>query len=420
MHASLTLIYLATAAAAATIPQTRDELPGQAIELTRRNPVTVNGVANIRGFAAQLSREQSKLNRGFAAFETNTGHKHPLSHHHDDHKRAVASAGVPLVNTDNVMWHGTVSVGTPPVKYLVDFDTGSADFFLPGPTCKTNCAGHTRYDGAKSKTAKKTTKNFKLSYADGSRVEGTVYNDTVSFSQTVNGKTTTLTATGAAVGSATTFSNSFAISAFPADGLMGLAFPHISKFGRNPVIQNLAGQGQMKPVFSFKLADGKSELMLGGANPNKYKGAFTWAPLTQVGWWQIKANSVSLKGKNYKQNFAAIVDSGTTVIYGDAPTVRAIFKAVPGSKDASATIAPGSFTVPCANMPTLTFNLGGMPITVSAATLNLGTVDQAGKTCLAGLAISSLDFWVLGDVFMRNVYTQFDIGNKRIGFAKLA
>ena len=139
---------------------------------------------------------------------------------------------------------------------------------------------------------------------------------------------------------------------------------------------------------------------------DKYKGAFTWAPLTQVGWWQIKANSVSLKGKNFKQNFAAIVDSGTTVIYGDEATVRAIFKAVPGAKDASKTIAPGAFTVPCANMPSLSFNLGGMPITVSAATLNLGTVDQAGKTCLAGLAFNSLDFWVLGDVFMRNVYTR--------------
>lgn len=120
-----------------------------------------------------------------------------------------------------------------------------------------------------SKSAKKTTKNFKLSYADGSRVEGVVYNDTVSFTQNVNGKVTTLTATGAAVGSATSFSNSFALAAFPADGLMGLGFPQISKFGRNPVIQNFASQGQIKPVFSFKLADSKSELMLGGANPSE-------------------------------------------------------------------------------------------------------------------------------------------------------
>ena len=29
------------------------------------------------------------------------------------------------------------------------------------------------------------------------------------------------------------------------------------------------------------------------------------------------------------------------------------------------------------------------------------------------------DFWILGDVFLQNVYSAWDIGNKRIGFAGL-
>jgi cathepsin D len=34
--------------------------------------------------------------------------------------------------------------------------------------------------------------------------------------------------------------------------------------------------------------------------------------------------------------------------------------------------------------------------------------------------IMGTEFWILGDVFLQNIYSAWDVGNGRIGFADLA
>ena len=64
--------------------------------------------------------------------------------------------------------------------FSVDFDTGISDLFLPGPSCTTNCDGHTKYTPSSSSTAVDLKKTFSLEYGDGSTVSGEQYTDTVS------------------------------------------------------------------------------------------------------------------------------------------------------------------------------------------------------------------------------------------------
>ena len=81
-----------------------------------------------------------------------------------------------------------------------------------------------------------------------------------------------------------------------------------------------------------------------------------------------------------------------------------------------------------------------MEIIIKPATFNLGPIPNLDNRCMAGAASDTsltgselifdsfteggadfgTEFWILGDVFLQNVYTAWDAaGSGRIGFANL-
>ncbi|TCD64939.1 hypothetical protein EIP91_003397 [Steccherinum ochraceum] len=423
---ALQLFALATAS-----PVDRDN-NGTRIHLTRRQEFVQDGVVDVTALIQALLNLLKKYENTMVAYRRNTGEDPPISFGvplnvpgnsapsapsssdaSPPSKRATGA--IALTNEgNNQLWQGSISVGTPAVSYTVDFDTGSSDIFLPGSSCTTNCQGHKMYNPSASTTSADRQKSFRLAYGDGSSVQGEQYSDTV-----VGGG---LTATGQALGAANTYSAGLAKSKFPPDGLVGMGYQAISQYNSPPFFQTLVVQGKTtSPVFAFKLATSGSELFLGGVDTKLYTGDFTYAPVTTRGYWQVNMDSVTVNTKSVLGRISAVIDTGTTLIVGDTSSIKTFYTAIPGSKDVSRTFGAGYYTIPCSSFPTVKLTFGGTPFSIAPSILNLGQVSRGSKDCVSGIVSSgtSQNFWIVGDVFLRNVYSSYDLGNNRVGFALL-
>ena len=117
----------------------------------------------------------------------------------------------------------------------------------------------------------------------------------------------------------------------------------------------------------------------------------------------------------------AIVDSGTSLLAAPSADIKAIAKLV-----GAHTVLPippfnKEYMINCtAPGPDIVIKLGGMSYTLTKEDY---TINDAGQ-CL--FAMTGLDvpppagpLYILGDVFMRAHYVKFDVGQKRLGFAKI-
>lgn len=131
-------------------------------------------------------------------------------------------------------------------------------------------------------------------------------------------------------------------------------------------------------------------------------------------------DAVEGNGQTILSNIGAIIDTGTSLVTGDPSQVADFYSAL-GGTDASSTAGPGYYTFPCNSFPDVSFTFGGTSFSISAETLNLGQASAGSSDCVSGIVgqDTGSSSWLIGDVFLQNVYTKFDVGNSRVGFALL-
>ncbi|KAF9225055.1 acid protease [Gyrodon lividus] len=383
---------------------------GTAIPLSKRSSlVNADKSVNSEALKSHVASTRAKILRGFDNFEKNTGASHPSV---GKATRKHAATGNKLI-MDNGIWSGAIEVGTPPDTYFVMFDTGSSDLFLPGPDCGSSCAGHYIYDPSFSETSVDLEKTFCMEFENGAAVAGEQYNDIVMISD--------LTAFDQTLGVASQYSPGLGSTRFPPDGLMGMAFQSISTYDASPVFQTLLTTGQTdEPVFSFSFAAPGPELYIGGINPTMYTGDISYTPVTQQGFWRVNIDSIEGNGETLFIDLSCVIDTGTVFIHGPDEDVAILYKTI-GGTDAFDTLGKGFWTFPCDDVPSISFTIAGSSFFIPADELSMGPTYDGSDDCVGTIVGNTVNGdWLIGTAFLSDVYTIFDVGKLRVGFAILA
>ncbi len=118
----------------------------------------------------RLALEQRKLQgQGLGSGQTEHVYDHPSQW------RRTLSSEISLSNCHLILWTGPIQVGTPPQEFLVHFDNGSSDIWIPSKDCDNTCLSFPdwrKYDATASQTYEVASddpdKNlFSLHYQDG-------------------------------------------------------------------------------------------------------------------------------------------------------------------------------------------------------------------------------------------------------------
>lgn len=312
-----------------------------------------------------------------------------------------------------------VTIGNPGVTLILDFDTGSSDFWVWSSEFRANRSeleAHSVYNPHKSHTSEHISgETWEIRYGDGSTASGDVHLDTVIIGDIAIKKQ--------AVEVSQRLSDEFVRGG--SDGLLGLAFPKLNTVKphrQKTPMENMIEQGLVKdPIFTVKLDkhDSRGFYTFGYIDDHVHASKLFWQSVNpDNGWWEVPSAYVKIGSDIFDRGWhnTAIIDTGTTLILLDDDTVQRLYSKVQGARlDHNV----GGYIFPTnAHVPSLAFSVGHWLFTIPSGDL---AFSDAGNGMSYGAVQSrgqnAQD--ILGDVFLKHVYVVFDQSeHPRVGVAQ--
>jgi len=330
------------------------------------------------------------------------------SQHTKSRSHALAANAVERIH--KTAYWGDISMGNPPQKFSVIFDTGSGNLILPSSSCQApGCQPHQKYNHASSSSAQAITNengegSSEITFGTG-QISGDFYKDKLCIGDSLCSDAGFIAATQ---------ESTEPFQEIPFDGIMGLGFKDLSMGNGFNIVDNLEAAGQLpNGQFSVFLDDDDgSELTFGGYKSEYLASDIVWADVKVPSWWQVAIDDITLNDqpKNACGSGCQVaVDTGTSMLAGPSDLIDKISGWVDAKEDCS------NF----GSLPKLGFKIGDKVLNLKPDDY----MDKSSEGC--SVSLMALDVpppkgpvFVFGDPFLRRFVTIYDRNEPpRVGFA---
>ncbi|KAJ8594783.1 acid protease [Rhizopogon salebrosus TDB-379] len=341
---------------------------------------------------------------------------------------AKRSTGTNLITNQNAdsSYFGSLAIGTPPVSFNVILDTGSSDLWVADESCVIGCSQIQVFNDQASSTFKNLSQPFQIQYgsgaASGSLVEDVVQMAGFSVPNQVFGAVTRVTS---------------GLLNAPVSGLLGLAWQSIASSGHTPFWETLVTSGAWTdPVMAFQLTrfvnattvnseEPGGSFTMGFVNNSLYTGDIDWQNVqSPPTYWILPMTSLTVQGNSITTSSStslSAIDTGTTLVGGPSSVIQSIYQQIPGSAPGSGNWQ-GYWTYPCSTQVNMAISFGGPSWPVAPADFRLTSLSSS--QCIGAFfelsTGGSAPSWIVGDTFLKNVYSVFRYNPASVGFAALS